>query len=228
MSGSSGDGVPRRTFLRYGALGAALAIGDCPQSAFAFTTPVGDRPRSSALPGDSPRDADLSGDSPQSADFELNELTIDDLQQRMASGQDTSRSLTEKYLARITAIDRQGPSLRSVIESNPDAGAAAAALDAERKAGKVRGALHGIPILVKDNVAVTGRMSTTAGSLALDGSVATVDAFIIARLRDAGAVILGKTNLSEWANFRSTRSTSGWSGRGGLCRNPYVLDRNTS
>ena len=121
MSGSSGDGVPRRTFLRYGALGAALAIGDCPQSAFAFTTPVGDCPRSSALPGDSPRDADLSGDSPQSADFELNELTIDDLQQRMASGQDTSRSLTEKYLARIAAIDRQGPSLRSVIETNPDA-----------------------------------------------------------------------------------------------------------
>ena len=228
MGGSSGDGVPRRTFLRYGALGAALALGDCPPSAFAFTTPVGDYPPSSSLPGDSPRDANLSGDSPQSADFELNELTIDDLQQRMASGQDTSRSLTEKYQARIAAIDRQGPSLRSVIEANPDASAEAAALDAERKAGKVRGALHGIPILVKDNVAVTGRMSTTAGSLALDGVVAPADAFIIARLREAGAVILGKTNLSEWANFRSTRSTSGWSGRGGLCRNPYVLDRNTS
>jgi amidase len=228
MSGRSGDGVPRRTFLRYGALGAALALGDCPQSAFAFTTPVGDCPRSSALPGDSPRDADLSGDSPQSADFELNELTIDDLQKRMAAGQETSKSLAEKYLARIEALDRQGPTLRSVIETNPDAIADADRLDAERKAGKVRGALHGIPILVKDNVAVTGRMSTTAGSLALDGSIAPADAFIIARLREAGAVILGKTNLSEWANFRSTRSTSGWSGRGGLCRNPYVLDRNTS
>ena len=214
MSGRSGDGVPRRTFLRYGALGAALAIGDCPQSAFAFTTPVGD--------------ADLSGDSPQSADFELNELTIGDLQKRMASAQDTSKSLVEKYLGRIEALDRQGPTLRSVIETNPDAIADADRLDAERKAGKVRGALHGIPILVKDNVAVTGRMSTTAGSLALDGSIALADAFIIARLREAGAVILGKTNLSEWANFRSTRSTSGWSGRGGLCRNPYVLDRNTS
>src|SRR4029077_7126773 len=145
-----------------------------------------------------PPDVAARGDSP--SDFDLDELTIDDLQRRMASGQETSRSLTEKYLARIAAIDRQGPSLRSVIESNPDAGAEAAALDAERKAGKVRGALHGIPILVKDNVAVTGRMSTTAGSLALDGVVAPANAFIIARLREAGAVILGKTNLSEWAN----------------------------
>src|SRR5262245_1686264 len=210
-----GDGLPRRTFLRYGALGAAL-IGDRSQSVLAF----GDCPQPPAVLGDSPQ----SGDSPQ---FELNELTIDDLQQRMASGQDTSKSLTEKYLARIAALDRQGPALRSVIELNPDAAADAAALDAERKAGKVRGPLHGIPILLKDNVAAAGRMSTTAGSLGLEGSIAP-DAFIVKRPREAGAVILGKTNLSEWANFRSTRSTSGWSGRGGLCRNPYVLDRNTS
>jgi len=211
----SDPGVPRRTFLRYSALGAAL-IGDCPQSLQAFSSTV----------GDSPRDAGSSGDSPQ--DFELNELTIADLQQRMAAGQDTSKSLTEKYLARIAAIDRQGPALRSVIETNPDATADASALDAERKAGKIRGPLHGIPVLVKDNIGTAGRMSTTAGSLALEGAIVPADAFIVARLRAAGAVILGKTNLSEWANFRSTRSSSGWSGRGGQCRNPYALDRNTS
>ena len=145
----------------------------------------------------------------------------------MASGQDTSRSLAEKYLARIAAIDRQGPSLRSVIESNPDAGAEAAALDAERKAGKVRGAAARHPDPAEGQRRHHGPDATTAGSLALDGSTPPRDAFIVARLREAGAVILGKTNLCEWANFRSTRSTSGWSGRGGLCRNPYALDRNT-
>jgi len=146
----------------------------------------------------------------------------------MASGQDTARSLTEKYLARIDALDRRGPALRAVLETNPDALAIADALDAERKAGKTRGPLHGIPILVKDNVSTADRMTTTAGSLALEGCVAPADAFVARRLRDAGAILLGKANLSEWANFRSTHSSSGWSGRGGQCRNPYALDRNPS
>jgi amidase len=146
----------------------------------------------------------------------------------MASGEQSSRSLTETYLVRIDALDRKGPELRSVLEMNPDAIANAAVLDAERKAGKLRGPLHGIPILVKDNIGTADRMTTTAGSLALEGSIPASDAFIVARLREAGAVILGKTNLSEWANFRSTHSSSGWSGRGGQCRNPYALDRNPS
>jgi amidase len=146
----------------------------------------------------------------------------------MASGEETSVSLTRKYLARIATIDRTGPSLHSILETNPDAESIAATLDAERKAGTVRGPLHGIPVLVKDNVDTGDKMMTTAGSLALAGTPAPKDAFIVARLREAGAVILGKTNLSEWANFRSTRSSSGWSGRGGQCRNPYALDRNPS
>jgi amidase len=156
------------------------------------------------------------------------EATIEDLQKKMASGEESSVSLTRKYLARIDAIDRSGPALRAVLETNPDAESLAAALDAERKAGKIRGPLHGIPVLVKDNVDTGDRMMTTAGSLALAGTPAPKDAFIVARLREAGAVILGKTNLSEWANFRSTRSSSGWSGRGGQCHNPYALDRNPS
>jgi amidase len=146
----------------------------------------------------------------------------------MASGEESSRSLTEKYLARIAALDRRGPELRSVLETNPDALAIAETLDRDRKAGKVRGPLHGIPILVKDNIGTADRMTTTAGSLALEGSIPSADAFVAKRLREAGAVILGKTNLSEWANFRSTHSSSGWSGRGGQCRNPYALDRNPS
>ncbi|MFI5179076.1 MAG: amidase [Vicinamibacterales bacterium] len=160
--------------------------------------------------------------------FGLDEATIADLQQRMQSGQDTARSIAEKYLARIDAIDRSGPALHSVIETNPDALATADRLDAERKASGPRGPLHGIPVLLKDNIATADRMMTTAGSLALFGATPPKDAFIVERLRQAGAVILGKTNLSEWANFRSTHSTSGWSGRGGLTRNPYALDRNTS
>ncbi len=159
---------------------------------------------------------------------DLEEATIADLQRRLESGQETARSLVEKYLARIQALDRQGPALNSVIEVNPDALAIADRLDAERKANGPRGPLHGIPILIKDNIATADRMTTTAGSLALNGSVAPHDAFIVARLRDAGAVILGKTNLSEWANFRSTHSSSGWSGRGGQTKNPYALDRNPS
>jgi amidase len=167
-------------------------------------------------------------DAQAPASFDLEEATIATLQQRMESGQDTARSLAQKYLARIDAIDGSGPALRSVIEPNPEALAIADRLDAERKAGRTRGPLHGIPVLLKDNIATADRMMTTAGSLALAGVKPPRDAFIVLRLRDAGAVILGKTNLSEWANFRSTHSTSGWSGRGGLSRNPYALDRNTS
>jgi amidase len=160
--------------------------------------------------------------------FELDELTIAELQAGLASGRFTAVSLTRHYLARIRRLDRQGPELRAVIEENPDALALARERDRERKARGPRGPLHGIPVLLKDNIDTHDRMSTTAGSLALLGSRPEADAFLVRRLREAGAVILGKTNLSEWANFRSTRSTSGWSGRGGLTRNPYVLDRNPS
>ena len=160
--------------------------------------------------------------------FELDELTVADLQKRLAAGADSARTLAEKYIARIEAVDRRGPALRAVLEVNPDALAIADALDAERRAGKVRGPLHGIPILIKDNIGTADRMQTTAGSLALVGAIPEKDAHIVKRLRDAGAVILGKTNLSEWANFRSTHSQSGWSGRGGQCRNPYALDRDPS
>jgi amidase len=158
--------------------------------------------------------------------FELDEMTIRDLQSGMASGKYTAHSLVRKYLDRIDDIDKHGPAINSVIELNPDALAIATELDRERKAKRARGPLHGIPILIKDNIDTHDRMMTTAGSLALTGSVPSQDSFVAKKLRDAGAVILGKTNLSEWANFRSTHSTSGWSGRGGQTRNPYVLDRN--
>ena len=158
--------------------------------------------------------------------FELDEAMVADLQKRMVTGEMTARRLTEAYLGRIAALDRQGPELRSVIETNPEALPIADALDAERKAKGPRGPLHGIPVLVKDNVDTADRMTTTAGSLALEGSTPPLDSHVASRLRDAGAVILGKANLSEWANFRSTRSVSGWSARGGQCRNPYALDRN--
>lgn len=161
----------------------------------------------------------------QPAPFPFEEATVEQLQAQMTKGTLTSRALTQAYLTRIAAIDRAGPTLRSVIEVNPEALTIAAERDAERKAGKVRGPLHGIPLLVKDNLDSGDRMQTTAGSLALVGSPAPRDAFVLARLRDAGAVLIGKTNLSEWANFRSTRSSSGWSGRGGQVKNPYVLDR---
>jgi amidase len=159
------------------------------------------------------------------APFELEEATIAQLQEGLKSGQYTSRRLCQLYLARIDEIDRRG-ALRSVIEANPDALALADAADAERRAGRVRGPLHGIPVLIKDNIATGDKMKTTAGSLALADRPALRDATVARRLRDAGAILLGKTNLSEWANFRSTHSVSGWSGRGGLCRNPYALDRN--
>ena len=153
------------------------------------------------------------------------ELSATDARDRMASGQLTSEALTKAYLDRIAKIDDAGPKLDAVIEINPNAVADAAALDAERKAGKIRGPMHGIPLLIKDNVDVAG-MVNSAGSLALADNRPAADAFMVKKLRDAGAVILGKTNLSEWANFRSTRSTSGWSSRGGQTKNPYVLDRN--
>jgi amidase len=158
--------------------------------------------------------------------FELEEATTGDLQRRMKEGSLTAQSLTRAYLDRIAAIDRRGPALNTIIELNPDAIAIAAALDAERKSKGARGPLHGIPILIKDNIDTADRMMTTAGSLALEGSIAARDSVVAARLRAAGAVLLGKTNLSEWANYRSSHSTSGWSGRGGLTRNPYALDRN--
>ena len=146
----------------------------------------------------------------------------------MAAGKISSQQLVKRYLARIAAVDKAGPRLNSVIELNPDALKIAAELDRERAAGKLRGPLHGIPVLLKDNIATGDKMSTSAGSLALDGVRATRDAFVAERLRAAGAVIIGKTNLSEWANMRSTHSVSGWSGRGGQTRNPHALDRNTS
>ena len=155
----------------------------------------------------------------------MQEWTITELQEKMQSGEMTSHQIVEMYLERIDGIDKDGPELNSIIELNPDALAIANALDTERSAGQVRGALHGIPILLKDNIDTADRMTTTAGSLALEGHIAAQDAFLVERLRAAGAVILGKTNLSEWANFRSRNSTSGWSSRGGLTRNPYVLDR---
>jgi amidase len=164
-----------------------------------------------------------TGEAP--AVFDLEEKTIADLQAAMENGSLTARSLAGMYLKRIEEIDRNGPTLRSVIETNPDALVIAEALDAERKSKGPRGPLHGIPVLIKDNIDTADKMHTSAGSLALANSTPLKDAFLVQRLREAGAVILGKTNLSEWANFRSTRSSSGWSSRGGQTRNPYVLDR---
>jgi amidase len=158
--------------------------------------------------------------------FELDEITISDLQHGMQSGKFTARSLVEKYSARIEEIDKRGPAINCVIELNPDAVSIADSLDEERKARGPRGLLHGVPVLIKDNIDTADKMMTTAGSLALVGSKPAQDSSVVQRLRAAGAVILGKTNLSEWANIRSSHSTSGWSGRGGLTKNPYALDRN--
>lgn len=159
-------------------------------------------------------------------EFELNEITIDALQEKMKQGSYTSQQITQLYLDRINAIDQNGHHLNSVIELNPDALTIAQQMDSERKAGKLRGPLHGIPVLIKDNVDTADKMMTTAGSLALEGHIAKSDAFIVAKLREAGAVLLGKTNLSEWANFRSSSSCSGWSSRGGQTKMPYILDHN--
>jgi amidase len=164
--------------------------------------------------------------APEIKSFELDEITIADLQAGMVSGKFSARSITEKYLARIEEIDQQGPALKSVIEVNPEALAIADALDKERKENHVRGPMHGIPVLVKDNIDTADRMQTTAGSLALLGSKPVKDSFVVQKLRESGAVILGKTNLSEWANIRSSHSSSGWSARGGQTLNPYALDRN--
>jgi len=173
------------------------------------------------------REITLPSAAPDVPAFELDEVTIDELQEGMKSGKYTARAITEKYLSRIEAIDKSGPAVNSVIEVNPDAIEIAESLDRERKDKGARGALHGIPLLIKDNIDTADKMMTTAGSLALVGAPKPPrDSFVAAQLRKAGAVILGKTNLSEWANIRSSHSSSGWSGRGGLTRNPYALDRN--
>ncbi len=205
--------MQRRNFIKTGSLAGltlgALATGAC-----------------NAEPASSKTEKSEKDDAPD--DFVLNEVTIDVLQQKMQNKEYTSRSITELYLKRIEQIDKSGPKLNAVIELNPDALAIADAMDKERAAGKVRGPLHGIPVLIKDNINSGDKMHTTAGALAIADNIATKDAFIVTRLREAGAVLLGKTNLSEWANFRSTHSTSAWSSRGGQTKCPYVLDRNPS
>ena len=203
----------RRTFI--GTAAAAAASAALPHRALAdasrrVTNVISTGTRSSASPADT------------------DERSIAALQQALASGELTSRALVQQCLDRIASMDTHGPMLRAVIETNPDALAIADALDAERKNGRIRGALHGIPLLVKDNIDTADRMTTTAGSLALEGSRPARDAHVAERLRAAGAILLGKTNLSEWANFRSTHASSGWSGRGGQARNPYALDRTPS
>jgi amidase len=197
--------MKRRKFLQSAALGSALAVSK-PAALLAATNTV--TPEYSLK------------------EFDLEEMTISELQDRMRSGKFTAHSLARKYIERMSDVDRSGPKINSVIEINPEAIVIAEALDQERRQGRLRGPLHGIPILIKDNIDTADRMMTTAGSLALDGSHARKDSFVAKKLRDAGAVILGKTNLSEWANFRSNHSSSGWSGRGGQTKNPYVLDRN--
>jgi amidase len=205
---TSNSGSSRREFLQTTlASGAALALPPTLSTAREVT-----RSPEAGAPGIKP--------------FELEEVTITELQEGMKSGRFTARSLVEKYTKRIEDIDKRGPAVNAIIEMNPDALSIAQELDRERKAKGPRGPLHGIPVLIKDNINTADRMMTTAGSLALVGSKPAKDAFVAQRLRAAGAVILGKTNLSEWANIRSSHSTSGWSGRGGLTKNPYALNRN--
>jgi amidase len=175
-------------------------------------------------PAESPPPA--AAEAPEAAPFELLEATVDDLQKGMESGKWTARSITEAYLARIEALDRGGPELRSILETNPDALTIADQLDAERREGKIRGPLHGIPVAIKDNIDTHDRMTTTAGSLALEGSIPPQDSFLAQKLREAGAIILAKANMSEWAYWRGLKASSGWSARGGQARNPYALDRN--
>jgi amidase len=197
----------RRDFLRYSAIGGAFVLASP-----AVIIPA----ESSTLPVS----------APDKGAFELEEITIAELQAGMKAGKWTARSLAEKYLSRIEKMDKHGPIVNSIIELNPDALGIAEALDRERRTKGSRGSMHGIPVLIKDNIGTADRMTTTAGSLALSGSIPLKDSFVAQRLRAAGAVILGKTNLSEWANIRSSHSSSGWSGRGGQTKNPYVLDRN--
>ena len=199
----------RRTFLKVTAVGGAAAT----------LTPLYPALGAARESASDVRSSDIKP-------FELDEITITDLQDGMKSGKFTARSLVEKYSARIDEIDKHGPAINSVLELNPDAFSTADRLDQERQAKGPRGPLHGIPVLIKDNIDTADRMMTTAGSLALIGSKPPKDSFVAEKLRAAGAVILGKTNLSEWANIRSSHSTSGWSGRGGLTKNPYALDRN--
>jgi amidase len=200
----------RRSFLKSGlAAGTATLAAGCGKP-----------------PADREATNNPSGGAWSIPEFEFAEATVDELQRAQTDRRLSARALAEAYFSRMDAVDAAGPGLASVIERNPEALAAADALDRERKERGPRGPLHGIPILIKDNIATADRMETTAGSLALVGSKPQRDADIVRRLREGGAVILGKTNLSEWANFRSTRSTSGWSGRGGQTRNPYALDRN--
>jgi amidase len=201
------DPLDRRTFLGHAAVLGAAAAGGVKR------------------PGAAPRSGAAAA-PPPAAPFELEEVTAAQLQAGMASGRWTSRRIVEQYLERIAALDRAGPSLHAIIETNPDAVSLAEALDRERSAGRTRGPLHGVPVLLKDNIDTADRMTTTAGSLALEGSVPPRDSHVAERLRAAGAVLLAKANLSEWANIRSSHSSSGWSARGGQCRNPYVLDRN--
>ncbi|MGD0992765.1 MAG: amidase [Gemmatimonadales bacterium] len=201
--------LSRRGFLGMGLAGGVLTAAD-------LTWPT----RRAA--------ARISARPPGPAAFELEEMTVAQLQDGMRSGRWTARALAEQYLARIDELDQRGPALHTIIELNPDALAIAAQLDAERGSKGARGPLHGIPVLIKDNIDTADRMHTSAGSLALAGSIAPRDSFVAERLRAAGAVILGKANLSEWANIRSTHSSSGWSGRGGQCHNPYALDRSPS
>ena len=216
----------RREFLRTGVAGsAAAALGMITGAAADFSRPsLPDQTRPSLPDGAGP--SARAKRMAESRAFELDEITIGELQDGMKSGKFTARSLVAKYLARIEEIDKRGPAINSIIEINPDAAAIAEALDTERKEKGARGPLHGIPVLIKDNIGTADRMMTTAGSLAMIGAKPAKDAFVVQRLRESGAVILGKTNLSEWANIRSNHSTSGWSGRGGLTKNPYALDRN--
>ena len=210
LAAQQAKGESRRKFLQVSLLGAAAgAAAPTLRAEFASSRESGAARRGSDVPT-----------------FEFDEITVGELQEGMKSGKYTARSITEKYLERIAAIDKSGPTVNSIIESNPDAVEIAEALDRERKEKGPRGPLHGIPVLIKDNIATADKMQTTAGSLALLGSKPPEDAMVARKLREAGAVILGKTNLSEWANIRSNHSISGWSGRGGQTKNPYALDRN--
>jgi amidase len=207
--------VTRRAFVSAGVLGSAAAL-------------TGMRFPGIGVAGPAAEESRPAGAAYTPREFELQDATIAELQSGMRSGKYTSRKLVELYLQRIDELDQAGPKLNQVLETNPDALDIADALDEERRSKGPRGPLHGIPILLKDNIATADRMATTAGSLALLGAVARKDSFVAKKLRDAGAVLLGKTNLSEWANFRSSNSSSGWSGRGGQGLNPYALDRTPS
>jgi len=212
----------RRKFLRNGSLAAAAAVTVAGTAASVMTGCSSGSNNSEEKKKDS---AEIAAAELGRDDFELSEMTISEMQQGLQSGKYTSVKLTELYLTRISEIDQGRHDLKSVIEVNPEGLMLAEQMDRERKQGKLRGPLHGIPILIKDNIDTADKMHTTAGSIALADHIAGKDAFVVAQLRKAGALIMGKTNLSEWANFRSTRSSSGWSSRGGQTRNPYIINR---